>query len=169
MYIISISKMYKIEESDKTDNESRGNTSNSDSPNEHGKRPKKRSTKKELYQMEREELIKEMNEIIGINENNQIFLYELERNEKIKDYLKKNMNKIRKYHKTGTWGYFSNDLSKGKDNEIGLLRTLYLDNDYNILSKLKINNFDNVKKQYTLLIFLKNINNNYKSIIVEDI
>jgi hypothetical protein len=152
--------MYKIEESDKTDNESRGNTSNSDSPNEHGKRPKKRSTKKELYQMEREELIKEMNEIIGINENNQIFLYELERNEKIKDYLKKNMNKIRKSHKTGTWGYFSNDLSKGKDKEIGLLRTLYLDNDYNILSKLKINNFDNVKKQYTLLIFLKNINNN---------
>ena len=158
MYIISIiSKMNKKEENN--ENISEGNTSNSDNVNENGKRCKKRSTKKELYQIEREEIIKEMNEIIGINENNQIFLYELERNEKIKDYLKKNMNKIRKYHKTGTWGYFSNDLSKGKDNEIGLLRTLYLDNDYNILSKLKINNFDNVKKQYTLLIFLKNITN----------
>ena len=159
MYIISIiSKMNKKEENN--ENISEGGTSNSDNVNDNNKRCKKRSTKKEFYKMEREEIIKEMNEIIGINENNQIFLYELERNEKIKDYLKKNMNKIRKYHKTGTWGYFSNDLSKGKDNEIGLLRTLYLDNDYNILSKLKINNFDNVKKQYTLLIFLKNINNN---------
>ena len=65
------------------------------------------------------------------------------------------MIKIRKYHKTGTWGYFSNDVLKGKGNNLGLIRTLYLDNDYDILSKLKINNFDNIKKQYTLLIFIK--------------
>ena len=120
------------------------------------KRMKKRSTKKELYEKERNELIKELNEIIGINENNNsIFLYELEKNEKIKEYIKNNIKRIRKYHKTGTWGYFSNDLLKGKGKEIGLIRTLYIDNDYDILSKLKINNFDNIKKQYTQLIFYK--------------
>ena len=138
------------------DNNSQGNTSNSDNPNENGKRIKSRSTKKEKYQLEREELIKELNKIIGIDEtNNKFFLYELDKNEKIKKFIETNMIKIRKYHKTGTWGYFSNDVLKGKGNNLGLIRTLYLDNDYDILSKLKINNFDNIKKQYTLLIFIK--------------
>jgi hypothetical protein len=147
--------MNKIEEIN-NDNNSEGNTSNSENTNENGKRMKKRSTKKELYKKERNEIIKELNEIIGINENNNgIFLYELEKNEKIKEYIKNNIKRIRKYHKTGTWGYFSNDLLKGKGKEIGLLRTLYIDNDYDILSKLKMNNFDNIKKQYTQLIFYK--------------
>ncbi len=160
MYILTNSKMNKIIEIEENisqdSNNSAENTSNSDTPNENGKRCKKRSTKKELYQKERDEIIKELNEIIGINENNNgIFLYELEKNEKIKHYIKNNMEKIRKFHKTGTWGYFSNDLLKGKGNEIGLIRTLYIDNDYDILSKLKMNNFDNIKKQYTQLIFYK--------------
>jgi hypothetical protein len=76
----------------------------------------------------------------------------------MKEFLKNNIKKIRKYHKTGTWGYFSNDISKGKGNEIGLLRTLYLDNDYNILSKLKINNFDNKKKIIHIINILKKNN-----------
>jgi phosphoserine aminotransferase len=148
--------MNKIEENNNENDSQGGNTSNSDNINENGKRMKKRSTKKELYEKERNEIIKELNEIIGINENNNgIFLYELEKNEKIKEYIKNNIKRIRKYHKTGTWGYFSNDLLKGKGNEIGLIRTLYIDNDYDILSKLKINNFDNIKKQYTQLIFYK--------------
>ena len=146
-----------IEEDNKSEGSNNSLTSNSDNINENKKRCKKRSTKKELYQEERNEIIKELNEIIGINEKNEIFLYELERNEKAKEYLKNNMSKIRKYHKTGTWGYFSNNLSKGKGNEIGLLRTLYMDNNYSVLSKLKMNSFNNVKKQYTLLIFYKNI------------
>ena len=79
----------------------------------------------------------------------------MERNDEIKEYLKNNLKRIRQYHKTVTWGYFSNEKIKGKDNEIGLLRTLYIDNDYDILSKLKINNFEKIKKQYTLLIFYK--------------
>ena len=32
-----------------------------------------------------------------------------------------------------------------------------MDNNYSVLSKLKMNSFNNVKKQYTLLIFYKNI------------
>ena len=150
--------MNKLNE--KNDKDNKSNTTNSDTQNNNEKRSKNRSTKKELYQKERNLLLKELNEIVGINENNQIFLHELEKNEKVKDFLMDNISKIRKYHKTGTWGYFSNDTLKGKGNTIGLLRTLYLDNDYNILSKMKVNSFDNVRKQYTLLIFLKNIKNN---------
>ncbi len=138
-------------------NEEKSLENSSNLENMKEKRCRNRSTKKELYKEKREELINELNKIIGIDKNNQIFLYELEKNEKVKEFLKNNIEKIRKYHKTGSWGYFSGDYSKGRDNEIGLLRSLYLDNDYNILSKLKINNFENKKKQYTLLIFLKNI------------
>jgi hypothetical protein len=49
--------MNKIEE---YNNENISNTTNSDIPNENGKRSKKRSTKKELYSNNREEIIKEL-------------------------------------------------------------------------------------------------------------
>jgi len=134
------------------ENESEENNSNSDNKNER----KIRSTKKELYKKEREEIINDLNKIIGIDEkNNSIFLYELERNDKVKEYIRMNLKRIRRYHKTGSWGYFSNELSKGKGNEIGLLRSLYNDNDYDIISKMKINNFEDIKKQYTMLMFYK--------------
>ena len=81
--------MNKIEE----DNKSVGNTSNSDNINENGKMEKKsRSTKKEMYNQEREEIIKELNEIIGLNENNKsVLLYDLETNKKVKENLKNNL------------------------------------------------------------------------------
>jgi hypothetical protein len=153
----------KDNKSEESNNSATSKSSSKSSLNEKSEekiKMKKRATKKEKYAQERKEIIQELNEIVGINQNNQIFLYELERNEKVNEYLKKNIEKIRKYHKTGSWGYFSNEQTKGKGNDLGLLRSIYLDNDYSILSKLKINNFDNKRKQYTLLIFLKNITNN---------
>ncbi len=120
------------------------------------KEKRKRQTKREKYKTEREEIISEMNKIIGINgEKKNIYLYELEHNEKIKEYIEKNIKNIKRYHKVGSWGYFSNEKSKGRDNIIGLIRTLYMDNDYEIVSKLKINTFEGVKKQYTMLMFYK--------------
>ena len=59
--------MNKIEENN-NENDSQGNTSNSDNVNENGKRGKKRSTKKELYRNEREEIIKKINNLLGIDE-----------------------------------------------------------------------------------------------------
>jgi hypothetical protein len=49
-----------MEYNNNKENISQGNTSSSDTPNDLGKRPKKRSTKKELYQIERTEIIKEI-------------------------------------------------------------------------------------------------------------
>ena len=148
--------MIEIKEENTSNTSNTSNPTNSENSNESGKRVKRRN-KKQMYSVEREKMIEEMNEILGITEENDntLYLYELEKNDKIREYLKNNMSRIRKYHKTGTWGFFSNDELKGKGNYTTLLRTLYVDNDYEILSKLKINNFDNIKKQYTLLIFLK--------------
>jgi hypothetical protein len=120
------------------DNNSLGNTSNSDLPNENNKQQKKRSTKKELYREEREEIIKELNKIIGIDENNNyVYKYEIETNDEFEKYLKDNMNKIRRMWKTGLWGYFSNKKEKGSGNILGLYRSLLNNSGYEIFSKQK--------------------------------
>jgi len=127
------------------------NVVTSDSSNE-----RKRKTKKEFYLKNRNEIIDNLNKLLGLNgEKNSIFYYELENNELAKKYVRSNIENIRKYFKTGTWGYFSNDPLKGMGNEIGLIRSLYTDCDYDITSKLKTGTYNNVKKQYKLLTFYK--------------
>ena len=91
--------MYKIEE-----NNSLGNTSASESPNENGKREKRtrnRPSKEERFTVERYELINELNILIGLDEEkNHIILYELEHNEKLKEKIRELVPEIRKYYKT---------------------------------------------------------------------
>lgn len=156
MYILSNNYiMNKIMEDNNSQGSNNSLTSNSENINENNKRCKKRSTKKEMYREEREEIIKKLNEIIGINKNNEIFLYDLERNEKVKDFLKNNILNVQKYYKCGTWGYFSNDPKKGSGNEITLLRSIYKNDDYDILSKRIMNEREGKKKSRVVLIFIK--------------
>ncbi len=127
------------------------NVVSSDSSNE-----RKRKTKKELYSKNRNEFMENLNKLLGLNkENNSIFYYELENNKQAREYVRNNIENIRKYFKTGTWGYFSNDSLKGMGNEIGLIRSLYTDCDFDITSKLKTHTFNGVKKQYKFLTFYK--------------
>lgn len=115
-----------------------------------------RPDKKTRYIKEREEMISKLNKLIGIDEkNNSVFLYELENNPVLKGEIESMLDDIKKYHKYGHWGYFSNDDKQGKGNVIGLMRAIYSDNDYEILSKMKTMTFDNIKKQYTQLLFYK--------------
>jgi hypothetical protein len=142
--------MNKIEENNNENDSQGGNTSNSDNINENGKRMKKRSTKKELYEKEREEFIKELNNIIGINkDNNNVFKHDIEKNMDFENFIKENTEKIRKMWKTGLWGYFSNDIEKGSGNILGLYRTLLNDSDYMIFSKQKIINIEGKKERKT--------------------
>ncbi len=120
------------------------------------KRTRNRLTKKQQFAKEREEFINEINKIIGIDDKkNSLYLYNLENNNDIKKFVLENDDKIKKIFKTGGWGYYSNDESRGKDNVVGLIRTIYNDCDYEISRKTKVNTFDNIKKQYTILIFNK--------------
>ena len=105
----------------------------------------------------------ELNNIIGIDDKkNYVYLYDLENNPNINKFIENNVNNIKLYFKTGNWGYFSNEKLKGKNNSIGLIRTLYSDCNFEIISKLKVNTFNGVKKQYTQLVFNKKHNDNYK-------
>ena len=120
------------------------------------KKTRNRLTKKEQFAKERSELVDKLNKIIGIDDKkNYVYLYDLEHNEEIDKYIKNNIDIIKTIFKTGNFGYFSNEKSRGKDNSIGLIRSIYTDCDYQITSKLKVNTFNNVKKQYTMLFFNK--------------
>ena len=136
-------------------------SSGSDNINENGKRVKKtrnRPCKNQKFEKEREELIKELENIIGLNENKRnITLYELENNSLLINKLQELIPNIKKYFKCSTWGFFSSDPKKGMGNEIGLLKAIFKNEKYNILNKRKQLEYDGIKKLYTELYFIKNI------------
>ena len=79
------------------------------------KRTRNKLTKKQQFSNERAELIQQLNNIIGIDDKkNWVYLYDLEHNEEILKSIKELEKQISKYHKCGMWGYFSNDVKKGK-------------------------------------------------------
>ena len=53
------------------------------------------------------------------------------------------------------WGYFSNDIKKGKGNPITLLRSVYKDNDIIITTKSKVIERNNNKINSTVYYFNK--------------
>jgi len=132
------------------------NISSNSSNSEKVIRKRNRPDKKTRYAKERNELIEKLNKLIGITQTkNSVFLYELEKDANLKSEVEKLVPDIKKYFKYGHWGYFSNEQNRGQYNHIGLMRAVYTDCDYEILSKLKTNTFDDIKKQYTLLLFYK--------------
>jgi hypothetical protein len=132
------------------------NISSNSSNSEKIIKKRNRPDKKTRYAKERTELIKKLNNLIGITETkNSVFLYELEKDANLKSEVEKLVPDIKKYFKYGHWGYFSNDQNRGQYNHIGLMRAVYTDCDYDVVSKLKTNVFNEIKKKYTLLIFYK--------------
>ena len=98
---------------------------------------RKRRTKEENYKEEREEIIKELEELMGLNENNRkILLKELEK-EEIKARMIELSEKIKKIYSVSRWGYYSNEKKKGSGNEITLLRSVFKNSGYNVVSKRK--------------------------------
>lgn len=123
------------------------------------KKTRNKLTKKQQFSKERAELIEQLNNIIGIDDKkNYVYLYDLEHNENILKNIKEKVIDIKKYHKCGMWGYFSNNEKKGKGNEIGLLRSVYKDNGIIITTKNKVIIRDEIKINSTVYYFNKVIN-----------
>ena len=97
---------------------------------------KKRSTKKELYRNEREEIIKKINDLLGITEKkNYVYLYDIENSENIKEGINKMSDEIKKYFKVGNWNYYVMKNNGEKPLEIGLIRAVYRDEDILMATK----------------------------------
>ena len=152
-------KMEKIIEED---NNSQGNTSNSDNVNDNGKRVKRtrnRPSKADRYVEEREELIKELEKMMGLTEEVRgVLLYDLENNKELKEYLKNKIPEIRKLYKCGSWNYFIQ--KEEKRDIIGLLKSIFKSEKYELVSKRIFAERKCEKKQYSGIYFFKDLNIN---------
>ncbi len=119
-----------------------------------------RRNKKILFSNERTQIINKLNTLIGLNDkNNSILLVELYKNQELIKYLNEIKDDIKKYYRCCRWGYFVWENNGKKGDEITLLRAIYKDHDYNILSKNILIEYDGVKNRYVKLFFLSNQNN----------
>ena len=135
-------------------------SSGSDNINENEKRVKKtrnRSCKSERFQDSREEIIKELNNIIGITEDNNIAsIYKLEKMEILKNKLIELLPEVKKYYKCGGWGYvIAENKEKGSGNLLTLLKSIYENTGYKIFSKQKVILKDGIKERGTVYFFEK--------------
>lgn len=114
-----------------------------------------RRNKKIYYLKERENILEELIKLINFDNNNSIFLVELQDNEKLKNKINELSDNIKKYYRCSTWGYFVSQQNGEKGDEITLLKAIFKDHDYNIFSKDITTTYNNIKKRYTKLFFTK--------------
>jgi hypothetical protein len=126
------------------------NTDNSE------KKTRVRLTRIDKYKMERNNLINNLEVLMKLTETNRgILLYDLEQDILLKKYLKDKIPEIKKIFKCGCWNYF---IQKEEDrNEIGLLKSIFKNEGFKILSKRKYMDINGVKKQFNILYFYKEL------------
>ena len=117
------------------------NKVSSDSSNE-----RKRRTKKELYQKERDDFINELNKFIKFNGDNYILMSELQENNEFNKFILDNIDTIKKIWNTSTWSYFINDEKKS----ICLYKSIINNSNYKLYSKQKLLTQNGEKKKYTV-------------------
>jgi len=135
-------------------------TSNSETPNENNKRVKRnRPSKAKRFSEERKKLIKELERMMGLTEEVRgVLLYDLNRNEELKEYLKNKIPEIRKLYKCGCWNYFIQ--KEEKRDIVGLLKSIFKSEKYELVSKMKYAERGGERKKYSHIYFLKDLNIN---------
>jgi hypothetical protein len=94
---------------------------------------------------------------MGLSKTNRgIFLYDLEHNENIKEYLQEQLENIKKYYKCCSWNYFIQ--KEEKRDIIGLLKSILKSEKYKLMNDKKYIEKDGVKKQYTYVHVISDIN-----------
>lgn len=79
-------------------------------------------------------------------EKNYIYKYEIESNKELENYIKTNMEQIRRMWKTGLWSYFSSE----DGNILTLYKRLLSETGYKIYSKQKIVIINEKKEKKTI-------------------
>ncbi len=117
-----------------------------------------RRNKKQLYDKERNDIINKLNQLIGLNQNNNsVLLQELRDNNELKQELISMKDDIKKYYRCCRWGYFVSENNGKKGDEISLLRAIYKEHNYKIPTQEVLIEYNGIKKKYQKLFFIKNI------------
>jgi len=128
---------------------------NTDDNNSQNKK-KVRRNKKQLFVVERKKIIDKLSEIIKLEENNNVVVYDdLVENMELKEYIIENVDNIKKYYTCSKWGYFTCQHHGYEKDEVTLMRAIYKDDGYKIASKLKTMVRNGIKKKCTELYFIK--------------
>ena len=113
-------------------------------------------TKSERYRKERENFVSDLETKMGLSESNRgVLLYDLEQNDTLKKYLKDKIVDIQKFYKCGSWNYFIKLNSNSNVDEIGLLKSIFKSEKYNITNKRIMKEINKEKKLYSVLYFYK--------------
>lgn len=95
---------------------------------------KNRSTKKDLYKKEQEELLAKINIILGINkDNNTLYLYDIENDKDKREKILALSDDVRKYFTASNWSFYRDELCK--NNHVLLCKSIYKEMGYTVLSK----------------------------------
>ena len=115
-----------------------------------------KKTKAETFQKERTIFIEDLEKMMGLTDTTRdVLLHDLEKNEDLKKHLKDKIPDIQKLYKCGSWNYFIKSNSNSKVSEIGLLKSIFKSENYNIINKRAMKEIDGIKKMYSVLYFLK--------------
>jgi len=112
-------------------------------------------SKEEHYINEREEFLNELNNFLGINDDNNTLIYnKINNNNELKTFIINNEDKIKKFFKYGKWGYFRKYDDNTKD--LGtLIKNIYKHEKYTIYTKRITLKENDTKINATQLIFYK--------------
>ena len=116
---------------------------------------KNRRNKKELFKIEREEIINKIIEIMKIKENNyKIINDDFISNIELKNYIIENIDSIKKYYAFSKIGYFTCHHHGYDKNEFTLAKAIFKNHGYTIVSKKKTLEINGIKKKYKELYFI---------------
>lgn len=112
-------------------------------------------SKEEHYKNEREDFLNELNNFLGLNDDNNTLLYnQIKQNKLLLEFINSNEDKIKKYFKYGKWGFYQNYDDNTKD--LGtLIKNIYKHEKYTIYTKRITLKENDTKINATQLIFYK--------------
>ena len=112
-------------------------------------------SKEEHYKTERTDFLNELNNFLGLSDDDNTLLYtQIKQNKLLFEFINSNEDKIKKYFKYGKWGFFQNYNDNTKD--LGtLIKNIYKHEKYTIYTKRITLKENNTKINATQLIFYK--------------
>ncbi len=103
---------------------------------------KSKRTKKELYKNEREDIIKTLNDMFNINSKNNIICPDNFTDEQ-KGQIDELSKDVKLYFKCGSWAYYNGEI---KNTHMSLIKSIYKDMGYDVISTQKRIEFNNEMK-----------------------
>lgn len=100
--------------------------------------------KNDIYKENQQEVVKKLNEILGITDtNNKFILEELKRDEEKQGKILGLEEEVKKYFACHDWAYFKNRVN---NKWLCLMRSIYRECGYELLYKLKTRNGEKMKE-----------------------